>query len=75
MPLMDRTGSAFDNTMAESFVWTLKAELVGRHQFPTREAARMAIFEYVQGFYNRARRHFSLGYASPSDYEASTMEA
>ena len=71
---MGRTGSALDNAMAESFVSTLKAELVDRHRFPTRAAAKMAIFEYIEGFYNRVRRHSSLGYASPSDYEASRME-
>ncbi len=74
VPSMGRTGSALDNAMAESFVSTLKAELVDRHRFPTREAARVAIFEYIEGFYNRNRRHSSLGYASPIDYEAATME-
>ncbi len=71
---MGRTGSALDNAMAESFVSTLKAELVDRHRFPTREAARVAIFEYIEGFYNRMRRHSSLDYESPQAYEASTME-
>ena len=74
VPSMGRSGSALDNAMAESFVSTLKAELVGRHRFPTREAARVAIFEYVEGFYNRTRRHSSLGYESPRDYEAIRME-
>jgi len=74
VPSMGRTGSALDNAMAESFVSTLKAELVDRHRFPTREAARVAIFEYIEGFYNRARRHSSLGYESPEDFEATTME-
>ncbi len=73
-PSMGRTGSALDNAMAESFVSTLKAELVARHRFPTREAARVAIFEYIEGFYNRVRRHSSLGYKSPSGYETATME-
>ena len=73
-PSMGRTGSALDNAMAESFVSTLKAELVNRHRFPTREAARVAIFEYIEGFYNRVRRHSSLGYESPQAYEATTME-
>ncbi len=73
-PSMGRTGSALDNAMAESFASTLKAELVDRHRFPTRGAARVAIFEYVEGFYNRVRRHSSLGYLSPSDYETATME-
>ena len=74
VPSMGRTGSALDNTMAESFVSTLKAELVDPHRFPTREAARVAIFEYVEGFYNRTRRHSSSGYTSPINYEATTME-
>ncbi|MDP9485181.1 MAG: IS3 family transposase [Actinomycetota bacterium] len=73
LPSMGRTGSALDNAMAESFVSTLKAELVDRHRFPTREAARTAIFEYVEGFYNRSRRHSSLGYESPEDYETARM--
>lgn len=74
VPSMGRTGSALDNAMAESFVSTLKAELVDRHRFPTREAARVAIFEYVEGFYKRTRRHSSLGYESPLAYEAARME-
>lgn len=74
VPSMGRTGSALDNAMAESFVSTLKAESVDRQRFSTREAARVAIFEYVEGFYNRTRRHSSLGYTSPIDYEAATME-
>ncbi len=74
VPSMGRTGTALDNAMAESFVSTLKVELVDRHRFPTREAARVAIFEYIEGFYNRVRRHSSLGYESPQAYETSTME-
>jgi transposase InsO family protein len=74
VPSMGRTGSALDNAMAESFVSTLKVELVDHHRFPTRGAARMAIFEYIEGFYNRMRRHSSLGYESPQAYETSTME-
>ena len=72
VPSMGRTGSALDNAMAESFVSTLKAELVDRHRFPTREAARVAIFEYIEAFYNRIKRHSALGYASPVDYGAAT---
>ena len=74
VPSMGRTGSALDNAMAESFVSTSKAESVDRQRFPTREAARVAIFEYIEGFYNRNRRHSSLGYASPKAYKATTME-
>ncbi len=73
-PSMGRVGSALDNAMAESFVSTLKCELVHRERFETREAARVAIFEYIEGFYNRTRRHSSLGYESPADYEKATMK-
>ncbi len=67
-PSMGRVGSALDNAMAESFVSTLKAELPER-PFPTRESARTAVFEYIEGFYNPIRRHSSIGYMSPADYE------
>ena len=63
-PSMGRTGSALDKAMAESFVSTLKAELVSRLQFPTRRAAKTAIFEYLETFYNTRRLHWSLGYRS-----------
>jgi putative transposase len=69
IPSMGRTGTALDNAMAESFVSTLKAELVSRLGFPTRQAARTAIFEYLETFYNPRRLHSSLGYRSPSDFE------
>jgi putative transposase len=65
---MERAGSALDNAMAESFVSTLKAE-IGSPVFPTREAARMAIFDCIEGFYNPTRRHSSIGCMSPADYE------
>lgn len=70
---MGRTGSALDNAMAESFVSALKVELVRRHRFPDREAARSAVFEYLEGFYNLRRLHSSLGYQSPANYEQATM--
>lgn len=60
-PSIGRTGSALDNAMAESFVSTLKAELVSGLQFPSRQAARTAIFEYLETFYNTRRLHSSLG--------------
>lgn len=74
VPSMGRSGSALDNAMAESFIATLKAELVHRLRFPDREAARSAIFEYLEGFYNRRRLHSALSYRSPADYEEATME-
>ena len=74
VPSMGRTGTALDNAMAESFIATLKTELVHRRRFPEREVARSAIFEYLEGFYNRRRLHSALGYKSPVSYEEATME-
>ena len=69
VPSMGRVGSALDNAVSESFVATLKVELVHPRCFPTREAAKSAIFEYLEAFYNRRRLHSSLGYVSPEDFE------
>ena len=66
---MSRPGMPYDNAMAESFFATLKLELLERRAFPTREAARLAVFEYVEVFYNRIRMHSSLGYRSPVQTE------
>jgi putative transposase len=74
VPSMGRAGSALDNAISESFVASLKTELLYRHRFLTREAARTAVFDYIEGFYNRVRRHSSLGYLSPADYEQTTMK-
>jgi putative transposase len=72
---MGRAGSALNNAISESFVASLKTELLhSRHRFPSREAARSAIFDYIEGFYNRARRHSSLGYLSPSYFEQATIK-
>lgn len=73
VPSMGRVGSAYDNSLAESFVATLKTELLYRGRWPTTAAARIAIFEYVEGFYNRGRIHSSLGYRSPVDFEEGRM--
>src|SRR3954454_25093627 len=77
VPSMGKVGSALDNAMAESFVATLKTELLygeDDSSWPTRASARMAIFEYLEGFYNRLRLHSALGYKSPVDYEESRMK-
>jgi transposase InsO family protein len=66
---MSRKGDCWDNAVVESFFATLKAELVDGAEWPTREAARAALFEYVEVWYNRQRRHSSLGYLSPLQYE------
>ncbi len=69
LPSMRSVADAYDNSMAESFVSTLKRELIHRHSWPNRQTARTAIFEYIEGFYNTRRRHSALGHLSPSDYE------
>ena len=74
VPSMGRAGSALDNAISESFVASLKTELLHRHRFLSREAARTAVFDYIEGFYNRAGRHSSSGYLSPSDDEQTTTK-
>ena len=69
LPSMGSVADAYDNSMAESFVSTLKRELIYRHSWPSRQTARSAIFEYVESFYNTRRRHSALGHLSPSEYE------
>lgn len=66
---MSRKGNCWDNAVAESFFATLKTELVYQRRFATREEAREAIFEFIEVFYNQQRRHSSLGYVSPMEYE------
>lgn len=66
---MSRPGMPYDNAMAESFFATLKLELLEDKPFATREAARTALFEYVELFYNRIRMHSALGYRSPVQAE------
>jgi putative transposase len=70
-PSMGSVGDALDNAMAESFFATLECELLDRHRFQTRTQARMAVFDYLEGFYNPRRRHSALGYLSPIEYERS----
>ncbi|MFP2962870.1 IS3 family transposase, partial [Myxococcus sp. 1LA] len=66
---MSRKGNCWDNAVAESFFSTLKMELVHDADFATRDQARAALFEYIEVFYNRQRRHSTLGYVSPVEYE------
>lgn len=65
---MSRAGNCYDNAMQESFFATLKTECADK-PFPTRAAARTAIFDYIEVFYNRQRLHSALGYLSPADFE------
>jgi hypothetical protein len=67
-PSMGSVGDAYDNAMCESFFATLECELLERHRFKTQVEARIAIFDFIEGFYNPRRRHSSLGYLSPVDY-------
>jgi len=73
VPSIGRVGSAYDNALAESFIATLKSELLYRNSWPRRESTRTAIFEYLEGFYNRYRLHSALGYRSPADFEEGRM--
>lgn len=66
---MSGKGNCFDNAITETFFHTLKTELMFDRIFKTREEAKSAIFEYIEIFYNRERRHSSLGYCSPVDFE------
>lgn len=74
-PSMGSVGDAYDNAMCESFFATLECELLDRRKFQTKAEARMAIFEFIEGWYNPGRRHSALGYRSPIDYEMSALEA
>ena len=66
---MGSVGDCYDNAMAESFFATLECELLAQHPFRTHQEARTVLFEYIEVFYNRQRRHSALGYLSPEAYE------
>lgn len=68
-PSMGTVGDAYDNAMAESFFATLECELLDRRKFPTQVEARMAVFEFIEGWYNPHRRHSALSYLSPAEFE------
>jgi putative transposase len=70
---MSRRGNCWDNAVVESFFHTLKTELVYHRRYITREEARQDIFEWIEVFYNRTRRHSTLGYRSPVEFEAMAM--
>ena len=69
VPSMGSTGDAYDNAMAEAFFATLEREVIDRRRFKSRAEARMAIFTWLEGWYNPHRRHSALGYLSPINYE------
>jgi len=69
MPSMGTVGDAYDNAMAESFFASLEREVLDRRRFKSQAEAKMAVFEWIEGWYNPHRRHSSLGYRSPVNYE------
>ena len=73
-PSMGSVGDAYDNAMCESFFATLECELLDRRKFHTKAEARIAVFEFIEGWYNPGRRHSALGYQSPINYERSARE-
>ena len=68
-PSTGSAGDCYDNAMAESFFATVECELLDRRSFRTRTEAKMALFDFIEGWYNRHRRHSALGYLSPDDFE------
>lgn len=67
---MSRKGNCWDNAVVESFFGTLKKELIHDQRYPTRDHAKQDVFEWIEVFYNRQRRHTTLGYRSPAEFEA-----
>ena len=74
MPSMGSTGDAYDNAMAESFFATLEREVLDRRRFQSQAEARLAIFQWLEGWYNPHRRHSALGYLSPINYERRQLQ-
>lgn len=74
-PSMGSTGACYDNAMCESFFATLECELLQKNRFKTRQEAELAVFEFIEGWYNPHRRHSALDYASPMQYERNHMAA
>jgi putative transposase len=70
-PSTGSVGDAYDNAMCESFFATLECELLDRHRFRSHSQARMAVFHFIEGFYNPSRRHSALRYLSPIEFERS----
>ena len=68
-PSMGSVGDAYDNAMCESFFATLECELIERKRFPNQAEAKMAVFDFIEGWYNPRRRHSALDYQSPIYFE------
>ncbi len=71
---MGSVGDCYDNALCERFFASLECELLDRRRFATRYEARTAVFEYIEGFYNTRRRHSSLGYLSPANFERNSKK-
>ena len=69
-PSMGSVGDCYDNALCESFFASLECELIDRHSFRSKLQAKLAVFDYIEGFYNPHRRHSSLDYLSPINYES-----
>ena len=69
-PSMGSVGDCYDNALCESFFATLECELLDRRRFRSQAEARMAVFSFIEGWYNPRRRHSALGYLSPVEYES-----
>ena len=72
---MSRSGSVWDNAAMESFFSSLKTERTARKAYRTRDDARIDVFDYIERFYNPRRRHSTLGYLSPIEFEKQAMLA
>ena len=72
-PSTGSVGDAYDNAMCESFFATLECELLDRHRFKNQVEARLAVFDFIEGWYNPHRRHSALAYESPINYERSRL--
>jgi putative transposase len=70
---MSRRGNCFDNAVVESFFSSLKKERIRRRIYQSREEARADVFDYIEVFYNRVRRHSHLGHMSPRDFEQAVL--
>lgn len=68
-PSTGSVGDCFDNAMCESFFATLECELINRHRFKSHREAEIALFQFIEGWYNLHRRHSALGYKSPAEFE------
>ncbi|MDI9818307.1 integrase core domain-containing protein [Tatlockia sp. PL877] len=72
---MSRRGNCWDNAISESFFHTLKVELIHQNNYLHKEQARRSIFQYIEGYYNKKRKHSSIDYKTPYEVECSNKSA